>query len=280
MRPRARAIYWSLHPRSLARKGRNLRTYHALSRHPIASLRYLLFDREHDNFTYDISNHDELSSFLAQALGVPAPQALEYILELEQDDGFRRTLEDKLRSRPDRNRHARYGRRLGWYAAARIGKPGLIVETGVHDGLGSAVLLGALKRNLAEGHPGKLISFDIRKDVGWLIDEELRAPFELVIGDTGTLLPEVLAAREVAMFIHDSDHSHDHETFEFETIAKFAQPGAILISDNAHAGTAFAEFCESRRIRHHLFRERPLDHFYPGAGIGLAIYESQAASIS
>lgn len=280
MRPLARAVYWSLHPRSLWRKGRTLRAYGAFPRRPIASLRYLLFDREHDNFTYDISNHDELARFLADALGAPVEQALAYVLELEQDDQFRRTLENRLRSRPNRNRHARYGRRLGWYAAARIGKPRLIVETGVHDGLGSAVLLRALERNVAEGFPGRLVSFDIREEVGWLVDERLRELFELVIGDTRALLPRVLEMREVEMFIHDSDHSHEHETFEFETIAKFAQPGAILISDNAHAGTAFAEFCERRGIRHHFFRERPRRHFYPGAGIGLATYRGQDASTS
>jgi hypothetical protein len=156
----------------------------------------------------------------------------------------------------------------------------LIVETGVHDGLGSAVLLSALARNFAEGYPGKLISFDIREDIGWLIDERLRGPFELVIGDTRALLPRVLEQREVEMFIHDSDHSHEHETFEFETIARFTRPGAILISDNAHAGTAFAEFCDRRGIRHYFFRERPHRHFYPGAGIGLATYPGQDESTS
>jgi len=276
MRPLARAFYWSLHPRMLWRKGRTLRAYGALRRRPIASLGYLLFGRERDNFTYDISNHDELARFLAESLDAPVEQALAYILELEQDDQLRRLLDNKLRSRPDRNRHARYGRRLGWYAAVRIGKPRLIVETGVHDGLGSAVLLSALKRNIADGHPGRLISFDIREDVGWLIDERLREPWELVIGDTREQLPRVLEAREVEMFIHDSDHSHDHETFEFETVAKFARPGAILISDNAHAGTAFAEFCEHRGIQQHFFRERPQRHFYPGAGIGLALFRSAA----
>jgi predicted O-methyltransferase YrrM len=278
LRPPAQAVYWSLHPKLLARKGWTLWAYGAFRRRPVASLRYLLFDREYDNFTYDISNHDELARFLADALRVPVEQAFGYILELERDAQLRSTLEHRLRSRPDRNRHARYGRRLGWYAAARIRKPRLIVETGVHDGLGSAVLLRALSRNAADGHPGRLLSFDIREDVGWLIDEGLRELLELVIGDTRSLLPPVLEGREVEMFIHDSDHSHEHETFEFETIAKFARPGAILISDNAHAGTAFAEFCNRRRLRQYFFRERPQRHFYPGAGIGLTIYSGQDES--
>jgi predicted O-methyltransferase YrrM len=144
----------------------------------------------------------------------------------------------------------------------------VIVETGVHDGLGSAVLLSALKRNIADGHAGRLISFDIREDVGWLIDERLRGSVELVIGDTRAVLPRALEARDVEMFIHDSDYSHDHETFEFETNARLARPGAILISDNADASTAFAECCERHGLRQHFFRKQPRQYFYPGAAIG------------
>jgi hypothetical protein len=131
------------------------------------------------------------------------------------------------------------------------------------------VLLRALERNAAEGAEGRLVSLDVRPDVGWLVEPRLRARFELLVGDARELLPRAMSGREVDVFVHDSDHSYEHETFELETVAGSARDGAVLISDNAHAGRAFADFCERHGLEPHVFRERPVGHFYPGAGIGL-----------
>src|SRR5207237_437884 len=84
------------------------------------------------------------------------------VQELEDDADLRHGIERRLRKRGDHNRRVGYGRRLGWYAIARLVQPQLIVETGIHDGLGSAVLLRALQQNAAEGNDGRLLAFDIR----------------------------------------------------------------------------------------------------------------------
>jgi predicted O-methyltransferase YrrM len=169
-----------------------------------------------------------------------------------------------------------YGRRLGWYAIARATKPRTIVETGVHDGLGSTVLLRALERNAAEGRPGSLISFDPVPSAGWLIPSSLRVQHQLVEGPAPDLFTAVLRDRQVDMFIHDSDHRYEHETAEFESILDFVAPGAVLLSDNAHAGTALRDFCERHNLSFRFFREAPRQHWYPGAGIGLALVSGAA----
>jgi hypothetical protein len=45
----------------------------------------------------------------------------------------------------------------------------------------------------------------------------------------------------------------------------------VLLSDNAHASTAFSDFCERHGLTYRYWREVPRGHFYPGAGIGMTI---------
>jgi predicted O-methyltransferase YrrM len=262
------------HLRTFIPKIRLLNFYDAFRRAPIASAKYLLFNREIDNFTYELANEVELAQFLGRTLGITPDEATGYIDELQGDDSLRAAIREHLSHRADRNRTMPYGRRLGWYAATRARKARTIVETGVHDGLGSTVLLQALKRNAADGFDGRLISFDINPDAGWLIPSDLRSRHELHVGNSLDLMVPALDGREVNLFIHDSDHRYGHETAEFEAILEVASQGAVLISDNAHAGTAFRDFCERHRLRFHLFMEVPVDHFYRGAGIGLTLMDS------
>jgi hypothetical protein len=252
-------------------KRRIVRSYGGIRRSPTQALRYLLFDRELDNFTYPVANTAELADFVADALATDAITVRRYVDELAGDTALADEIGARLAVRRDRNRTMPFGRRLGWYAIARLRRPGLIVETGVHDGLGSTALLRALQRNDAEGYPGTLVSIDRRPSAGWLIPDELRPRHHLVVGDALIEIPRLTAGRRVDMFIHDSDHRYEHETAEFETIADRAGPGAILLSDNSHASTAFADFCARRSLAFRFWKEIPRGHFYPGAGIGLAV---------
>jgi predicted O-methyltransferase YrrM len=252
-------------------KRRVVAAYGGIRRTPRLSIRYLLFDRELDNFTYRISNTGALATFLADVLGTEPETVRGFLDELAGDRELTAELRKNLAARPDRNRAMPFGRRLGWYAIVRIRRPRLIVETGVHDGLGSTALLRALQRNEAEGYPGDLVSIDIRPSVGWLIPDDLRHRHRLVIGDALATIVAAAAERPIDMFIHDSDHRYEHETAEFETAADRISPGAVLLSDNAHASTAFADFCARHGLTYRFWREVPRHHFYSGAGIGIAI---------
>jgi predicted O-methyltransferase YrrM len=152
-------------------------------------------------------------------------------------------------------------------------KPGLVVETGIHDGLGSTVLLRALEKNAADGAEGSLISFDIDPAAGWLIPDELRHRHDLRVGNSLQLLGKAIGPRSVDFFLHDSDHRYEHETAEFETVLPFVRPGTVLVSDNAHGSRAFADFCGRHDLSYRYFAEIPTGHFYSGAGIGLAVVE-------
>lgn len=259
------------HVRLLPAKRRIVATYGGIRRSPRLALRYLLFDHELDNFTYRIANTAELADFLADVLETDAATVRRYIDELAGDRELAGALGARLADRPDRNRSMPFGRRLGWYAIVRARRPQLVVETGVHDGLGSTALLRALQRNRAEGFAGDLVSFDIRPGVGWLIPDWLRDHHRLVIGDSNTTLPATLGYQRIDMFIHDSDHRYAHESAEFESIAHRASPRAVFLTDNAHASSAFSDFCDRRGLMFRYWGEVPREHFYPGAGIGMTV---------
>lgn len=246
-----------------------LTKYGAWRRAPLASARYLLFDKELDNFTYPIENVAELVAFVSAVTGADPSVCRAYIDELEDDEQLSREVAARLRERSDRNRTMPFGRRLGWYALVRCTRPTLVVETGVHDGLGSSAILAALARNAKEGDPGDLISFDIDPRAGWLIPEQLRSRHTIVLGNSVETLGPALAGRSVGVFVHDSDHRYDHEAAEFALVAANLGPGSVVISDNAHVTSALSDFSRSRGYPFRFWREVPARHFYPGAGIGV-----------
>lgn len=162
-----------------------------------------------------------------------------------------------------------YGRRLGWYIVTRLTRPSLVVETGVHDGIGAVVLTEALRRNAAEGEPGRYRGTDIDPNAGWL----LHAPdvdAQVLYGDSITSL-EALAPESVDLFINDSDHSADYEYREYQVMTTRLSPRAVILGDNSHATDALLDYSREMGRDFVFFDERPAGHWYPGAGIGISV---------
>jgi Methyltransferase domain len=261
------------------RKVRILRAYGVSVRaSPGPVLRYALFDPELANFTYELGNREELAIFVADALGTEPVRVLSYFRETEDDPELNERLQERLKGRNDRKRAALFGRRLGWYAIARVLKPSVIVETGIHDGLGSVLLLRALDRSSDEGKPGRLISVDINPQSGWLVADRLRTNWQPVFGSTFDVLDDAVRGLQVGMIVHDSQHTYECERFEFGTAVAHAAPTLALVSDNAHATSALRDVCAELGIEYRFFRERPSAHFYPGAGIGFGLLRREGRS--
>jgi len=253
------------------RKLRLLSSYPAAIRNkPHLALKYLLFDHETGNFTYAIANSTELTQAIASFFGVPFETVAGYIDELEKNDDLRNTLNSRLLPRHDRNPVALYGRRAGWYAIARIIKPSLVVETGVHDGLGSSVLLEALRRNGGEGRHGRLFGIDIDEHAGWLVPDKLAPLFTFIASSSLEALPALRSQGPIDLMIHDSDHRASYELAEYRAVASNLAPGALILSDNAHESDALADFSKEHQRRFFFWKEVPKGHFYPGAGIGMS----------
>ncbi|GAB3955029.1 class I SAM-dependent methyltransferase [Micromonospora vulcania] len=238
------------------------------------SARWLVSSREHHNYTYDLTklSRHHLAWFVSIVCDLPVKQVRGYFAEIESDDALRQHIEQATAGAARRglaDKQVRYARRIGWYAMVRATHPAHVVETGVDKGLGSCVLAAALLRNAREGHPGRVTSLDINPEAGYLART---APWsevvDLVIGDSIASIGAL--DRPVDLFLHDSDHSRAHEKREFDAVESKLAPGAILLTDNVTSTNVLAEHAERTGRRFLAYRESPVNHWYPGDGIGVA----------
>jgi hypothetical protein len=227
--------------------------------------RFVLTDPEPDNFTYEITNEAELAAWIATVAGCDPGAAWTYIVEPRLDADLKSRLHEATAGRWSwTKRSPAFGKRLGWYALARAIRPELVIETGVHDGLGSLLLLRALERNLSDGSAGRLVSFDINPTAGWLVGTH--PLWDLRIQPSREGLPEVLAlADQVGMFIYDGWHSYDDERWDLQTTAERLAAEGVLLSDDAQTTHALSDLCRERGLAYFEFQERPAQHFYPGS---------------
>lgn len=85
---------------------------------------------------------------------------------------------------------------------------------------------------------------------GWMVPEALRRRWTLRIGDSRTLLPDLLGALgHVDVFLHDSDHCHENMRFEFDQAFPRLADRGVLMSDDVHLHTAWDDFCAERDLR-------------------------------
>lgn len=233
------------------------------------SARWVLRSREHTNFTYRLQplNLEHLAWWVKSIASVPVDQARGYLAEADQDfelsDHVRAaTLASRRRGLADAE--VRLHKRLGWYALVRALRPEHVVETGTDKGLGSVVLAAALLRN---GN-GRLTTIDVNPDSGYLVTGQYAEVTDRIVGNSVEVLSS--AAEPVDMFVHDSWHTREYELAEFESVAPRLSERAAVLSDNAHASDALPVWAERTQRAFYYWQERPLGHWYPGGGIGLA----------
>jgi predicted O-methyltransferase YrrM len=144
------------------------------------------------------------------------------------------------------------------YCCVRAFKPGVMVETGVSHGYSSWIILNAMHKNGS----GKLYSIDLpdhdtndsynitdESKVGWLVPQALRGPWQLKLGDARELLPALINdLDEVDCFFHDSDHSYEHMTFEFECVYDKVKSGGLILSDDVDKNTSFQELVAGKNL--------------------------------
>lgn len=233
-----------------------------------------LFDsNETTNFTYDLTEKSKsyLISTVSMVTGKTYADIAEYVHELENDIDLKSHIERQIAASPlavISDSTARYGRRIGWYAVARAMKPRVIVETGIDKGLGCCVLSAALLKNKAEGFPGYYYGTDLNPQAGFLYTGAYRTVGEILYGDS---IQSLLALdKKIDLFINDSDHSAEYEAQEYQTIHTKLADGAVLLGDNAHVTNKLLEYARATGRSFLYYAEEPLDHWYPGAGVGFA----------
>lgn len=156
------------------------------------------------------------------------------------------------------------------YALVRAQKPNTVVETGVHHGTSTLILLSALDEN---GH-GQLHSIDYPfhadvsiedfreetyegfggaaplppdKEPGWIVPDPLRNRWTLQKGRVQRELPSLLNSIEgIDLYIRDSEHSLPCMLFEFEAAWEWLTHNGMIVSDDIHWNTAFNTFVNVR----------------------------------
>ena len=227
---------------------------------------------ETDNFYYELSsiNLSELSSLISIISGIQPQVIDDYINEINNDRDLREHLSQSWAN--DSEMHdakIAFGRRIGWYALVRALKPKLVIETGVHHGIGACVLTSALIRNRLEGSPGRYLGTDIDPQAGVLFTGIYAAEGSIAYGDSIATLATIDSP--IDFFINDSDHSAEYEAREYETILPRLAPDSIVLGDNSHTNTKLNEFSRKYSRPYLFFKEDPQDHWYPGAGIGISL---------
>lgn len=226
---------------------------------------------EVSNYYYDLDdrNRSDLASLISVLTSTPIEQVESYFREIELDENLKRNISNSWVNDPQMaDAKLGYGRRIGWYAIIRIFKPKVVVETGVHQGVGSCIIAAALIKNLEEGFIGQYFGLDNNKNSGKLFVTPYSKVGKIIYGDAISTLQ--LFENKIDLFINDSDHSAEYEKGEYETIKLKLSEHAIIIGDNSHSTDELRDFSRVNQRKFIFFKEIPKDHWYPGGGIGLS----------
>lgn len=223
---------------------------------------------EFSNYYYDITdlNKKFIASNIATLFKLPIDEVMGYIQEIENDSLLTKSVLDfKEENQSYRDSKIFPGRRLAWYCIVRALKPSLVVETGVHNGLGGTIILLGLQKNGS----GEYIGIDINPHSGEMIPSELRASSQLVIADS-TNLHNFLRPNSVDLLITDSDHRYEFEMQELANAESILSENYVIISDNSHDSTALLDFSIQKNRNFLYIQEITKNHWYSGAGIGIS----------
>lgn len=251
-------------------KARSLRAYGANGASLASRMRYVLWDPEVGDFSFDLADLDAAAHFLAANFDVTPEVARQLLEEPAQDERLQRDYAALRRPALLRPQMALGHRPLLW-ALIRLRRPHVVVETGLWYGLGAMVMLRALERNVEDGgHAGRLISFDPDPTAGWMVPERHADRWTWARATTQDALAANLAGIRVDLFVHDTPSEPDLERYEFTTAADAAAPGAVLCSGNGQNTPALRELCDQRGFpfMHHDYAAA--GHFYRGNGISFA----------
>lgn len=227
---------------------------------------------ENYNFYYDITDKNliDLCHLLSTILSEDYKKVYSYANELKMNSDLISFIHNEFADDSKmKDAKIAFARRIGWYVLIRITRPQLVIETGVHQGVGALVITSALMKNIGEGSHGRYLGIDIDPNSGVLFKGKYAEVGEIKIGDSIEILNGLSDPAD--LFISDSDHEDEYETEEYESFIPLLKENSIIISDNSHANSVLADFSLKYNRNYVFFAESPLDHWYPGAGIGFSL---------
>lgn len=240
-----------------------------IARHPVRAAKYVFLDPEVESYTYEMGNTQEYADYIAPALDATPRQVMGWINEAVTDPYLTRHRGLHWSGK----QYMPLGNRTMWYPIARALKPRVIVEAGVHEGLSSEMFLVALQRNAQEGHPGRLISFDIFQDTGWLVHPDLKSNWTFILEATDTGLKKHLKNVEVDLFVHETPHTNELLTTEFDAILERAGERVGIIDSSGVMRDVLQDYAHRFGTQRHFFLDEPKNHIVKSHGMGFALIE-------
>jgi hypothetical protein len=80
--------------------------------------------------------------------------------------------------------------------------------------------------------------------VGWFVPHSIRSRWTLYRGTSRRLLgPLISRLEQFDLYIHDSLHTYWNMKYEFRVALDGLRPGGVIVSDDIHSNSAFAELC-------------------------------------
>lgn len=133
----------------------------------------------------------------------------------------------------------------------RLLKPAVVIETGVDEGVSTALILEAMEANSA-GHLYSvdlpILSADARSHVGSRVPAELRHRWSLTIGPSSETLPSLVeSVAPLDVFVHDADHTYASQLTEYRTAWPALREGGVLVSDDVQ-NPAFLDFAAEASV--------------------------------
>lgn len=126
----------------------------------------------------------------------------------------------------------------------RVEKPLIVVETGFCFGFGAEFILKALDDNGA-GHLYSIDPMDAAHESNGGIAEPQLYDANPIVHPRFTLIRKLsvnavaqlwLKSGDFDMFVHDSDHAEECQSFEYKAAWDFVRPGGIIVSDDCYWG--------------------------------------------
>jgi len=94
-----------------------------------------------------------------------------------------------------------------------------------------------------------------KSKIGHGVPERLKANWELGLGDSREKLPKLLQSiGKIDIFHHDSMHTYDLMTFEYETVWPYLRHDGLLLSQCADWNNAFKDFCHRHSADYQIYK--------------------------
>lgn len=198
---------------------------------------YLLNGNFHGVSANWLAKHSEqlFSSVMDMALYKNLPIAIDSKLLSQGQLVFEKILAEKSGTNYAKNFDCEIGLASFLHAYIVQIQPKVIVETGVANGITTNVIMHALAEV-----GGSLHSFDVDPKTQNVYHGSGDWKFHLLTGEfERDLKRQVSEIGDVDLWIHDSNHGYQWQSFEYELAKRSLSRGGILVSDDIDSSTAW-----------------------------------------